>query len=88
VLAGLSAVVVFPQQDGTVGTGCLGEVADAVFLSLPVWAFDGHGLVELSGFEYLPERRQTARRAAVLIAGRRLRPPALLAQLSDVEVVP
>jgi len=88
VLGGLSAVVVFPDQDGTVGTGCIREVTDAVFLGLPVWAFDGYRLVELTGFEFVPEGRRTARRAADLIGGRRLRPAVLLAQLSDVEVVP
>jgi len=88
VLGGLSAVVLFPDEDGTIGTGCIREVTDAVFLGLPVWAFDGFRLVELTGFELLPEGRRTARQAAVLLRGRRLRPAVLLAQLSDAEVVP
>jgi len=46
VLGGLSAVVVFPDEDGTVGI-CIREVTDAIFLGLPVWTYDGHRLVEL-----------------------------------------
>jgi hypothetical protein len=68
VLGGSSAVVVFGDGAGTVGTGCLHEIADALFLGLPVWAFDGRRLVELTGFEILPEERRTARRAAILDA--------------------
>jgi hypothetical protein len=56
--------VVFGEVDGMVGTGCIREVTDAVFLGLPVWAFDGGRLVELIGFEFLPEQRRTARQAA------------------------
>lgn len=88
VLGGLAALVVFPDEDGVVGTGCIREVTDAVFLGLPVWAFDGRRLVELTGFQFLPERVRTARRAAVLLGRRRLRPASLLAQLSDTAAVP
>jgi len=88
VLEGLSAVVVSPDEAGTIGTGCIREVTDAIFLGLPVWAFDGRHLVELTGLEFVPEYRRTARRAAALLPGRRLRPAILLAQLSDVAVAP
>lgn len=81
VLGSLSAVVVFGDEGGTVGTGCIREVTEAVFLGRPVWAFDGRRLTELAGFEFMPEGRRTARRAAVLIGGRRLERPALPAEL-------
>jgi len=88
VLGGLSALVAFPDKAGTIGTGCIREVTDAIFLGLPVWAFDGHRLVELTGLEFVPEPRRTARRAAVPIGGRRLKPAVLLARLSEAAVVP
>jgi hypothetical protein len=84
VLGGLSAVVVFGDGDGSVGTGCIREVTDAVFLGLPVWAFDGRRLVELTGFQLLPEWRRTARRAAVLVVGRPLRLAKVLAQARQI----
>jgi hypothetical protein len=84
VLGGISALVVFADLDGTVGTGCLHEVNDALFLGLPVWAFGGSRLVELRGFELVPEQHRTARRVASLLIGRQLGKAKVVSWLADV----
>ena len=65
----LSGVVVFAAEDGTVGTGCLREIADAMTWLLPVAVLgDGH-LCELAGLDLVPDSGRTARRAAFPVPG-------------------
>lgn len=66
----LAGLVVFGAADGTIGSGCLLEVADAMAAGLPVAAFEeGPSLVELVGVEFLRPSERTARRVGVLVPG-------------------
>jgi hypothetical protein len=67
----LSAVLVFGDSHGAVGTGCVHELADAWRLGVPVAMLDGRGTCrQLIGLRILSERRRNAWRAAVLVPGR------------------
>ncbi|MGP0108126.1 MAG: hypothetical protein ACLPR9_04555 [Acidimicrobiales bacterium] len=66
----LAGLVVFGAADGTIGSGCLLEVADAMAAELPVAAFEeGPSLVELVGVEFLRPALRTARCVGVLVPG-------------------
>jgi hypothetical protein len=71
----LAGLVVFGAADGTIGSGCLLEIADAMAAELPVAAFEEGGtglapsLVELVGVEFLRPGERTARRIGVLVPG-------------------
>jgi hypothetical protein len=70
LLAGLDALAVFAADDGTIGAGCLHEIADAIAKGLPVAMLDpDRGLAELAGVRLLPGEERTARRALRLRAG-------------------
>jgi hypothetical protein len=68
LLRRLSALVVFGDQLGAIGTGCLRELSDAITFGLRVAALDlGLGLCELAGFQLVPGA--SAARAARLVLG-------------------
>jgi hypothetical protein len=70
LLAGLDALAVFAADDGTIGAGCLHEIADAIAKGLPVVMLEpDRGLAELAGVSLMPEEERTARRALRLLAG-------------------
>lgn len=69
----LGGFVMFGAEDGTIGAGCIGELADAMALGVPIAGFDlGRGLQELSGFDLIDTDRRSARRTATLRLGRRM----------------
>lgn len=70
VLASLSGLVVFGAEDGTVGTGCLRELTDAIAAYVPVAALVGDELHEIDGFQLLAPPWRSARNAGHLIVGR------------------
>jgi hypothetical protein len=52
LLRSLGGLVVLADESGTVGTGVLREIVDALAAGVPLAAFDpGRGLVELAGVE-------------------------------------
>ena len=65
MLAGLDALVVFADPAGTVGVGCLREIADALAVGLGVAAYSARRgcLVELRGLSFVcpPTPRRLAR---------------------------
>jgi len=66
----LSAVVLFAAEDGTIGTGCLRELADAIRAEVPVAVLDDEcQLRELVALELLPADSRSALRAAVVVTG-------------------
>jgi hypothetical protein len=70
VLGTLSGLVVFSAADGSIGTGCLRELIDAMATQLPVVGLDGGGLRQLQGVRLLDDQTRTPRRAAALLLGR------------------
>ena len=73
----LGRFVVFGAEDGTIGAGCIGEMADAIALGVPIAGFDpGRGLREISGFDLIDVGRRSARRTATLRLGRHVEPTA------------
>ena len=74
----LAALVLFPDEDGTVGTGCLREVADAIAAGVPVAVLDAYfGLCELGGLDLLPDAMRTRAAVAWPVAGEQVDPAAL-----------
>jgi len=72
LLSTLSGLVVFADETGTVGAGCLREVADAVAAGLPVaYLDDDHRLCELVALDMIPAAERTRTRAAWPVAGER-----------------
>ena len=70
ILDSLSGLVVFADHAGTVGTGCLRELVDAVMAGLALAAWEpAVGLVELVGFELVEPDARSPRRAAFLDYG-------------------
>lgn len=68
----LDAVAVASDEFGTIGTGCLREITDAIAHGLPVLGLDlKRGLVELRGVELVEFEHRTRRHAAYLDLGRR-----------------
>jgi len=67
--------VMFGAEDGTIGAGCIRELADTIALGVPIAGFDpGSGLREVSGVDLIESRSRSARRTGTL----RLGGPALL----------
>jgi hypothetical protein len=57
--------VIFGADDGTIGAGCIRELADAIALGVPIAGFDlGRGLREISGFDLIDTGRRNPRRTA------------------------
>lgn len=70
LVAVLSAVVLFADEEGCVGAGCLREVADAIAAGLPVLVLDDRQhLCELEALRLLPASLRTAARVGVVEAG-------------------
>ncbi len=70
LLPTLSALVVFGDEDGAVGTGCIHELADAWFRGLPVSMLDGQGEFRLiASLSISPARRRSPLRTAFLVPG-------------------
>lgn len=69
VLASLSGLVVFGAKDGTIGTGCLRELTDALAWGLPVAGLDGDVLKVIGGVQLLPVPWRTARHVGRLVLG-------------------
>lgn len=75
VVADLDLLVVFADETGTIGTGCLREITDAVAHAVPVALLDPSGpdLHDLAGIDILPERVRSRQRAAVPSPGQAMR---------------
>ncbi len=57
MLTTLDALALFADEDGTIGAGCLREVADAIVVGVPIVCLDPcFGLCELAGIDFLPLR--------------------------------
>ena len=66
----LGGLVMFGAEDGTIGAGCIGEMADAIAVGVPIAGFElGRGLREIRGYDVIDPRTRTPRRAAVLRLG-------------------
>lgn len=74
VLASLSGLVVFGAKDGTIGTGCLRELTDALAWGLPVAGLGGDVLKEIGGVQLLPVPWRTARHVGRLVLGDPIEP--------------
>jgi hypothetical protein len=75
----LAGLVTFGDADGTIGAGCLREVADAVAFGVPVAAFaPARGLCGLVGVELVGE--PSAARCGFLSIGERIDPAAWLSR--------
>ncbi len=73
ILGSLAGLVVFADQAGTIGTGCLRELVDAVMAGVTLAAWEpAVGLVELVGFELVEPDARSPRRAAFLDYGGQL----------------
>ncbi len=70
LLLRLAGLVVFGDSEGTIGTGCLHEMADAWWHGMSVTMLDcGGACCDVMGIEVLPQEVRTALRAGILIAG-------------------
>jgi hypothetical protein len=78
VLASLSGLVVFPAEDGTIGTGCLRELTDAITWRLPIAGLADGALHEIEGVELLPMPRRSARFAGRLLLAGQIEPDAFV----------
>jgi hypothetical protein len=80
LLRTLAGLVLFADEDGTVGTGCLREVVDAVAAGLPVAYLDPClGLCELAGLDLLAPTMRTRAATAWPVAGEQVDPVAFCA---------
>ena len=78
VLDGLDALVLFADEHGMVGAGCVREVADAIAAGVPVGYLDVYfGVCELGGFDLLPPTMRTRSSTAWPVAGEQVAPGAL-----------
>jgi len=75
----IDALVLFTEPNGTVGAGCLREMAESWGWGLPVALFDDTGLREVRSVRILPQGQRTPARTAVIAGGRPVEPNALLA---------
>ena len=67
IVRNIVGLVVFAHQDGTVGTGCLRELGDAIAERVPVAGYSIEaGLVDLAGVDFLPRGERTPRRVGTL----------------------
>ena len=72
LLGSLSGLVLFSDEHGTIGAGCLREIADAIAAGVPVGYLDPYfGLCELGGLDFLPVPMRTRASTAWPIAGER-----------------
>jgi hypothetical protein len=56
---------VFGAEDGTIGAGCIRELADAMAPEVAIVGFDlGQGLREISGFDMIVKGRPNPRKTA------------------------
>jgi hypothetical protein len=70
LLSTLDALVLFADETGTVGAGCLREVVDAVAAGLVVgYLDDDRRLCELVALDMIPSAERTRTRAAWPVAG-------------------
>jgi hypothetical protein len=68
----LGGFVMFGAEDGTIGTGCIRELADAIAFGVPIAGFGpGRVLREISGFGLIESDSRSARRTVTLRFGRR-----------------
>jgi len=66
----LSGLVVFADEEGAIGAGCLREITDAVLYGLPVLMLDeGLRLCELMALDLLPPDLRDRSHAAWPVAG-------------------
>jgi hypothetical protein len=66
----LDAIVLFGDETGAVGAGCIREVADALCLDVTVVVLHNDGsLRELRSLRLLPAGRRTRARTAIPVAG-------------------
>ena len=85
VLASLSGLVLFADEHGMVGAGCLREVTDAIAAWVPVGYLDPYfGLCELGGFDFLPAPMRTRASTAWPIAGAQIDPGVLCRRTVEV----
>ncbi len=85
----LSGLVLFADEDGTVGTGCMREVADAITAGVPVALLDPYfGLCELGGLDLVPTDMRTRAATAWPVAGDRIDPAALCRPIVEASARP
>jgi hypothetical protein len=74
----LGGFVMFGAEAGTIGAGCIRELADAIAFGVPIAGFDlgRRGLRQISGFDLIEVGRLSARRTATLQLGRCVEPTA------------
>ena len=66
----LGGFVIFGAADGTIGAGCIRELADAIALGVPIAGFDpGRRLRGIAGLDLIDTERRNARRTATLRLG-------------------
>ncbi len=67
----LGGFVIFGAEEGTIGAGCMRELADVVALDIPVVGFDPRrGLRDIAGLGFIEGSSRSARRTATLQLGR------------------
>ena len=70
IVRNIVGLVVFAHEDGTVGTGCLRELGDAIAERVPVAGYSTEaGLVDLAGVDFLPRGERTPCRVGTLRLG-------------------
>ncbi|HXY45426.1 MAG TPA: hypothetical protein VEH29_14650 [Acidimicrobiales bacterium] len=74
LLASLDGLVVFAAPDGTIGTGCVTELADALASGILLAGLDDRGLRRLDGLRFVAAERRTMRSAARLFLGEPIAP--------------
>jgi hypothetical protein len=74
VLARLSSFVVFAGTDGTIGTGCIRELTDALVRHLPIAGFHDGSLRTIDGIELLTIPFRSARSTALLLLADQIDP--------------
>ena len=78
LLPRLAGLVVFGDQAGAIGTGCLHELTDAWWRGIPVAMLDGRGACrQVAGFRVLSLRVRTCGRTGFLVPGPRCTPAAV-----------
>lgn len=66
----LGGFVVFGDEDGAIGAGCVRELADAIAMGVPVAGFDiGRGLRQVRGLDLFDETTRSARRVGIIRLG-------------------
>ncbi len=73
----LSGFVIFGAEDGTIGAGCIRELADAIALRVPIAGFAmGYGLREIGGLDLIDGGSRSGRQAGTLRLGGCIEPAA------------